>query len=112
MPKGALLVEGGTDFFAIGSNTDSCGYNYENESKPFPITRGYIERVEFQIAADATFRALSVFGRRGERTMTPAQVKACLKGISFNPPTKSYRVDFKFDGTRMVRVTSSPGAPK
>jgi hypothetical protein len=53
--------------------------------------------------------------------MTIAEVKACIneqlpgkphRGLNFNPPTKPYRVDFKFDGTRMVRVASSPGAPK
>ena len=83
--------------------------------------RGYIERVQFQNAADGTFLGLSVFARRGERTMTIAQVKACYeehipgiphRGLNFDHPTKPYRVDFRFDGTQIVRVGESPGAQK
>ena len=118
-PKKALMADGNAAFFAVGDNTGSCGYNLEDESKPYPLTRQYIERVDFHNAADGTLLGLSVFARRGERSMTVAQVKACgeeqipgiaHRGLSFNPPTKPYRVDFKFDGGRMVG--SSPGAPK
>ncbi len=66
-------------------------------------------------------RALSVFARQGERTVTPAQVRACQeeqvpgiphRGLNFNAPTKLYRVDFKFDGKQMVRVGESSDASK
>ena len=62
-----------------------------------------------------------MFGRHGERDMTVTQVKACdderipgrpHRGLNFDPSAKPYRVDFKFDGKRMVRVGGSPGAPK
>jgi hypothetical protein len=120
-PNEVLMAASGAGFFSVGDNTGSCGYNFEDESNPFPLTRHFIERVTFQNATDGTFLGLSVFARRGERTMTPAQVERCIaehrlpKGqrrLAFDPPTKPYRVDFKFDGKRMVRVGSDPGAPK
>ena len=120
-PKEALMADHGPTFFGVDDTVSTCGENPEEESKTFPISRGWIERVEFQNAADGWLLGLSVFGRYGERSMTVAQVKACIneqvpgqthRGLSFNPPTNPYRVDFKFDGTRMVREGSSPGAPK
>ncbi len=114
-PTVALMADGGASFHEIGDNTGSCGYNLEDETKPFPLTRGYIERVQFQNSADGTLQGLSVFARRGQRAMTPKQVRACMepnRNSEFWPPTKPYRVDFKFDGKRMIRTGSSPGAPK
>jgi hypothetical protein len=120
-PEGALMANDSTAFFSIGDTMGTCGYEFENKSKPFPIQRGFVERVQFQNAVDGTLLGVSVFARRGERTLTVAQVQECIdegsplkphRGLIFDPPTKRYRVDFKFDGTRMVRVGSSPGAPK
>jgi len=106
--------------FSAFDNSSTCGWNPQDETKPVHITREFIERVELQTAADGTFRGLSVSGRRGERDMTVAQVKACTNqqvsrprtGIDFSPPTRPYRVDFQFDGKQLVRVGESPGAPK
>jgi hypothetical protein len=111
------LMSGSLDeaFFETFDNIATCGYNPEDEPKPYPLTRGYIERVQFQKAADGTIRGLSVFARHGARTMTPNQVKACMepnRSSEFWPATKPYRVDFKFEGKRMVRTGGSPGAPK
>jgi hypothetical protein len=115
IPETALMAGYRTSFFGIVDTTRTCGYDYEDESKTFPIKRGFIERAEFQDGANGTLLGLSVFGRNGERTVTPAQAEACAgphPGVDFNPPNKPYRVDFKFDGERMVRVGSSPGARK
>ncbi len=120
-PKVALMADNGPTFFSVVDTVATCGYDFEDESNALPITRGYIERVEFQNAADGTLRSLSVFGRYGERSMTIAQTKACMdenkptkphRGLNFSPNAKPYRVDFKFDGKQMVRVGESPGAPK
>jgi hypothetical protein len=119
----SALNTGGKDgtFFDVFDNAATCAWNIEDESKPSPITREYLERVEFHNSNDGIFLGLSVFARRGERTMTPTQVKACVqeqiparphRGLNFNPPTQPYRVDFKFDGRRMVRVGGSPDAPR
>jgi hypothetical protein len=117
----SLVLSGkdGTVFSAF-DNSFTCGWNPQDESKSVHVTRASIERVQFQTAPDGTFRGLSLFGRHGERDMTVAQVETCTNqqvshpstGIDFRPPTKPYRIDFKFDGAQMVRVGSSPGAPK
>ena len=120
-PKEALMAAGQAAFFAVGDNTGSCGFNLEDESKPYPLTRHFIERVNFQVANDGTLLGLSVFARHGEQSMTVTQVGACIdehklanahRRLNFDPSTKPYRVDFKFNGEHMVRVGSSPGAPK
>ena len=111
--------EGG--IFTAFDNSSTCGWNPQDETKPVHITREFIERVELQTTADGSFRGLSVFGRRGERDMTVSQVEACTnqqipgkrnRGLDFDPPTKPYRVDFKFDGKQMIRVGESQSAPK
>ncbi len=115
VPKRALMADHGPTFFGVDDTTGTCGYNFGDQPKPFPLTRGYIERVQFQNSADGTLQGLSVFARRGQRAMTPKQVMACMepnRNSEFWPPTKPYRVDFKFDGKRMVRTGGSPGAPK
>ncbi len=120
MPSNVILRGKEGTVFSAFDNSSTCGWNPQDESKPVHITRASIERVQFQTAPNGTFRGLSVFGRHGERDMTVAQIKACTDqqvsphriGIDFRPPTKTYRVDFKFDGEHLVRVGSSPGAPK
>ncbi len=114
-PTGALMADHGTKFFGAEDTTATCGYNFEDKPKPYPVTRGYIERVQFQNSADGTLQGLSVFARYGQRAMTLKQVKTCMEPnrySEFLPPTKPYRVDFKFDGKHMVRTGGSPGAPK
>jgi hypothetical protein len=120
-PRGALMTDDSTTFFSIGDTMGTCGYDFENKSKPSPIQHGFVERVQFLNASDGALLGLSVFARRGERTLTVGQVQECIdeenpakrhRGLNFNPHTKPYRVDFKFDGEHMVRVGSSPGAPK
>jgi len=107
-------------FFNSFDNSSTCGWNPQDEAKPVHITHEFIERVAIQTERDGTLRGLSVLGRRGERDMTVAQIKSCTDqqvsrprtGIDFRPPTKPYRIDFKFDGKQMVRVGESPRAPK
>jgi hypothetical protein len=120
-PKEALMADSETAFFSSFDDTGTCGHDFENPLKPFPITLGFIDRVQFNNAVDGTLRGLTVFGRYGERPMTLAQAQACIDeynptkphhGLSFRPPTRPYRVDFKFDGKQMVRAGGSPGAPK
>ncbi len=119
-PKPGLMSGNGGAIFEVFDSSLTCG-EFGEESKPLPLKRDYIERVTFQNAADGTLRGLSVFARYGEQNMTAEQVKACIderipgrphRGLNFNPPTKPYRVDFKFDGKQLVHVSASPGAPK
>jgi hypothetical protein len=103
----------GKRFFSTRDTVSTCGWNVRDESKPIPLARNYIERVDFRIRPDGSTRGLSVFARRGERSMTQAQVRACTdeqslnrphKGIDFSPPAKPYRVDFTFDGRTFKRA--------
>jgi hypothetical protein len=120
MPSIVQLLGNEGAVFSAFDNSSTCGWNPQDEAKPVHITLASIDKVQFQTTPDGTFHGLSVFGRHGERDMTVAQVEACTNqqvsprrtGVDFRPPTKPYRVDFKFDGERMVRVGSSPGAPK
>jgi hypothetical protein len=121
MPLSALMSGKEGTVFSAFDNSYTCGRNPQDDTKPVRMTRVTIERIAFQTAADGAFRGLSVFGRHGERSMMVAQVEACTveqipgrphRGLDFRPPTRPYRIDFKFDGGRMVRVGSSQGAPK
>ena len=67
----------------------------------------YIEHVEFRTRGDGSIPGLSVFTRKGERSMTPKQVEECIaeqslnkphRGIDFDPSTQPARADFAFDG--------------
>ncbi|MEO8049867.1 MAG: hypothetical protein ABI833_05580 [Acidobacteriota bacterium] len=73
-PQGTLFPDDSQDPKQAGG-----GYDYKNEAKPFPIVRGYIERVEFQNAADGVLLGLSVSAHHGEQTLTVAEVKDCIK---------------------------------
>jgi hypothetical protein len=111
-PHKALLADDGASFFAVGDNSGACAYNDEDESKPFSLTRQFIERVDFHKATDGTLLGLSVFTRRGQRTITAAQVKACLSGVHVIPPHQTLSRRFQIRGSRMIRVNNNPGGPK
>ena len=115
-PSATLMAGHAGAFFEVLDTVATCGWNLEDESKPFPLTRNYIERVDFRTRPDGSIQGLTVFARRGERSMTEAEVEACSdeqslnkphKGINFSPPTKPYRVDFTFDGRTFRRVTAT-----
>lgn len=121
MPLTAGMAGREGTVLSVFDNSSTCGWNPQDEAKPVHITRGSIDRVQIRTALDGTFRGLTVFARSGERDMTVSQVEACTDelnprkphlGLDFNAPTKPYRIDFKFDGKRMVRVAGSPGTPK
>jgi hypothetical protein len=112
-PNATLMAGYAGVFFEVSDDVLTCGADWEDESKAFPLQHHYIERVDFRTRPDGSIRGLSVRARKGERSMTPAQVQACLdernptrshKGIDFSPPTKPYRVDFTFDGRTFKRT--------
>jgi hypothetical protein len=109
-PNATLMAGDAGVFIEVSDNILTCG---GDPSKPTPLIRHYIERVEFRTRPAGSIRGLSVFARLGERSMTSEQVRACIdeqslnkphKGIDFSPPTKPYRVDFTFDGRTFKRV--------
>jgi len=110
-PK-ATLMAGESHFFEVGDDVSTCGWNMDNESKPNPLKRGYIEKVSFAVN-DRKQSIVSVDARRGTRQMTQDDVKKCIeeqrpagphRGLNFDPPATPYHDDFVFDGTNYKRV--------
>lgn len=101
-PTAALMAEGEAPFFSAVDNTGTCGDNPESETKPFPVTRAFIERVEFLSNTPNTGSAIAVTASFGVRPTTRELAEACLRvsdgPTAFAPPAKSYRLDFVFDG--------------
>jgi hypothetical protein len=100
----ATLMAGSGHFFEVTDNTLSCGWNQDDELKPYLLARGYIERVIFGTSKTNGQSTISVTAQIGTREMKPEDVRACMdkrnpaNPINFFPPAKSYRVDFVFDG--------------
>jgi hypothetical protein len=68
-----------------------------------PITRAYIERVEFYPRSSGDGENMTIFAQYGKATTTAEMIAACS-----GPPTKPYRIDFLFDGrTYKVAAHSS-----
>jgi hypothetical protein len=110
------LMAGDEHFFQVFDNTLTCGWNLDNG--PNSLTRADIEKVEFESSKRSGRPAISVTAYIGTRPMTPADAKACIAeqnptkphpSLSFLPRTKSYRIDFEFDG-RIYTPTPSGAA--
>jgi hypothetical protein len=117
----STLMAGGGHFFEVSDNTLTCGYSLSDEVESYPLTRGYIERVEFRTNSKGSVPAMSVTAAVGMRPMTPEDVQACFdernpkkphRGLSFLPPTKSYRIDFLFDGHDYKPTPASAAAAR
>jgi hypothetical protein len=99
-PGATLRAEDETPFLAARNNVVACGENFEDETKPFPLTRAFIEKVEFPTMppgeAGSTISVTASFGRR---SIAPQMVQACINSPGvFLPPVTSYHLDFVFDG--------------
>lgn len=96
----ATLMTGEGHFFEAIDDVIGCGWNASDESKPDPVTRTNIEKIEF--VRDSQGRSVvSVSGQTGERRMTADEAKKCWEStnpMAFAPPTKPYHLDFVFDG--------------
>jgi hypothetical protein len=100
-PKPTLMAgerDDGT-FFAAFDSTLTCGWNQDEQQKPYPLIRTDVYRVEFLTNKANGAPVVSVTASFGKRQMKPEDVEACLaKGDGILPITKSYRMDFLFDG--------------
>lgn len=70
-----------------------------------PITRAYIERVEFHPRPSGDGDNMTVFAQYGKAALTPEMITACS-----GPPTKPYHLDFLFDGGSYKVAPNSAGA--
>ena len=51
-PTPVLMSDGTKEFFHVLDNTSNCGWNSEDETKPYPLTLAYIGKVEFKSGED------------------------------------------------------------
>jgi hypothetical protein len=95
------------EFFEVFDNTSTCGENPENHSKPYPMTRAAIRKVEFKTSNSSGAAVISVTADYGKRPMTPEDARACVDeqvqkrpnaGARFFPAARRYHLDFFFDG--------------
>jgi hypothetical protein len=95
------------EFFRVFDNTLTCGWHFEDESKTDAIRRASIERVEFNTSNDNDMVSISVTADFGKRPMRAEDAKECIDeqirrqpnaGSRFFPATRSYHIDFFFDG--------------
>ena len=58
-------------FFTAFDSTLSCGWNNDDEKKPFPVVRTHIDKVEFSAAKNNGSSLVSVTAGYGTKAMSP-----------------------------------------
>jgi len=107
---------GGSHFFEIFDNTGTCGAA-DDETKVFPLTRAFIEKVAFPAGMPSVVSTISVTVSFGRSSMTPEKVQACIgqpsrPGVLIPPPVRRYHIDFRFDGHDYKPTPSSAAAAR
>ena len=101
-PKPTLMAGGRNDgtFFAAFDDTLTCGWQHgAKEVSAEPVIRTRIDKVEFSTNRATGVPLISVTASFGKKQMTAEDVKACMatqEGVL--PSTKSYRMDFSYNG--------------
>lgn len=79
----------------VEDSMNACGGQIGGQSPPAPVgIRAYLERLEF------SDNKMIVYARRGEWRFTEEQLNHCKPELIPHVPTKSYRIEFLFDGRR------------
>jgi hypothetical protein len=114
-PTGSLMAGGGGEFFHVSDTTGTCGSDLMNNANVDRITRTVIDRVEFRGVL------LSVTAEFGQKQGTLEEVQRCIGEMNaggfrappkFWPPTKTYRIDFVFDGKTYRVAPASAGSAR
>jgi hypothetical protein len=114
-PAPVLRAGDGSEFFSARDNTATCGWNNDDENKPYPLTYSRVEKIEFGSGGGRGQSVLSVTATFGEKSMTREDAQWCIdegnpakphRGSGFLPEAKRYRIDFLFDG-KAYRVAPS-----
>ena len=104
------LMAGKAGFFSAYDNTLTCG---QMGDETFPIIRSHIDRVEFISTRRSEVPTITVTATFGKKSTTPEVVKACMgKQDAALPVTKSYGIDFLFDGRNYKPSLSSIDAAR
>jgi len=107
-PKAVLMAAEASSFFAARDTVGSCGWNQEDEQKPYPLIRSRIEKVEFSSDKASGVSVITIAASYGKRTMNPEDVRACLANRDkVAPLTRRYRMRFVFNGYDYSPVPSS-----
>lgn len=95
----AALMAGEISFFSAFDNTLTCGWTDQDEHEPYAVVHTQVDKVEFVSRDGGSVPVVAVTASFGERTPTPADVKACManKGKVL-PAMKSHRIEFVFNG--------------
>ena len=102
-PTEVLMADkGDAAFFGLYDDTLTCGDGQGRTFRADPITRAFIQKVEFK----SDGKELSVTAAHGKRRMTKEDAAACeaeggpgnKRTSRFLPPVKTYQIDFVFDG--------------
>ncbi len=110
-PTRVLMATDGSEFFTAEDDTLACGFKGDQDNPPGPITRAVVKSVEFLPASVNGSAALRVTAEFGKRTLTAAESKDCYTHQSkYIPPTKTYRIDFLFDGHTFLPTRQSVAA--
>jgi len=94
-------VLGGDDgtFFMAFDNMATCGWNQQDQEKPFSLVRSGIDRVEFLAKRVNGVPVVSITASFGTKRMSHEDIEVCVREPnSFLPPTRSYRMEFVFNG--------------
>lgn len=110
-PKPTLMAGERDDgaFFAAADDTPTCGWQQGAKAPDTdPVIRSHIDKVEFSTRTVSGAPMVSVTASFGKKKMTLAEVEACLaEQRDVLPSTKTYRMDFLYDGRRFKPAPSS-----
>ena len=104
------LMAGDKGFLRTFENVFTCGGD-----PPFLLTWSYIARVDFG-TTDQGLPLVRVAAASGEKKMSPTDIQACFhtrdsKGL-YRIPTKTYYLEFIFDGRDYKPSPSSASAAR
>ncbi|MES1261375.1 MAG: hypothetical protein ABUS49_06515 [Acidobacteriota bacterium] len=118
-PTPVLRAGDGSEFFSTRDNTATCGWNNDDESKPYPLVYSRVGKIEFGSGRGRGRPVLSVTATFGEKPMTREDAQWCIdeenpakphRGAGFLPQAKRYKIDFLFTGKTYRVAPSSQGS--
>jgi hypothetical protein len=96
-------------FFRAEDSMATCGVDRD---QPQPVVAANIEKVEFLSKRINGLPGISVTADYGKRTMKPSDWQACIDGKLARPATKTYQIEFQFDGKNYRPAQASQAAAR
>jgi hypothetical protein len=116
-PKTSLMaseINNASTFFGAFENELTCGAVWDAQRQvTFPVIRTHIDKVEFSTGKGTGGPLVSVTADFGKKQMTAKEIDACVAGNkTVLPTTRSYRMEFRYDGHGYVPMPSSTDTVK